>query len=120
MENVGVVTHVLVEVVKVGEEECSPREEMVEGLWTECGVAAEDVVETADKKYVIGDSQRGVVAEEVADGDIGGAPQRRAVVFLMGEEGKLLVEEERRALVGEYDSDARHVCAEAAQKVFCQ
>ena len=55
-----------------------------------------------------------MLAEEVADGDVGRAPYG-----LTRKAGKVLVEEESGALVREYDGDAREVGAVFADYIFC-
>jgi len=60
---------ILVEVIEVGKHELAPREEMVERL-----IAARELdislVKAEDEVYLVGDDERGMAPEEVADGEI--------------------------------------------------
>ena len=106
-------THVLVEVVEVGEQQLAPPVEVVEGL-VDARAAGEALVELADEQDWVCNLEPGVATEEVADGDIGGTPQRTACLT-----GEVVVEEQRGALVGEDDGDAGEVGAEAGEQFFC-
>ena len=75
--------------------------------------SGENAVEVADEFHRIGHFERAVVAKQVADGDVRWAPDG-----LVGESGEVVVEEERRTLVGEHDSDFRKLGAELADEVF--
>ena len=104
-------THVLVEVVEVGEQQLAPAIEVVERL-VDARASGEALVEFADEQDGVGDLEFGVAAEEVADGDIGGTPQRTAC-----QTGKVVVEEQRGTFVGEDYGDTGEVGAEAGEEV---
>ena len=103
--------HVLVEVVKVGEQQLSPAVEVVECLVDACALD-EALMEFAYEQDGVGDLQWGVAAEEVADGDVSGAPQGLASLT-----GKVIVEKQRSTFVREDDGDAAEVGAEFGEQV---
>ena len=107
------VCHVLVDVVEVGKQQLSPAVEVVECL-VDAGTLGERLVYVADELYGVGGLEVGMLAEEVADGDVGRAPYG-----LTRKAGKVLVEEQSGALVGEHDGDAREVGAVFADYIFC-
>lgn len=111
-EDAARVGEVFVDVVEVGKQQLSPREELVE-RFVLARDGGENAVEVADEFHRIGHFERAVVAKQVADGDV-----RRAPDGLVGESGEVVVEEERRTLVGENDSDFRKLGAELADEVF--
>ena len=88
--------HVLIEVVEVGQEQLSPTVEVVERL-VDARTLGEAFVELAHQEDGIGHLEARVTAEEVADGDVGGAPDGASC-----QTGEVLVEEQRGALVGEH------------------
>ena len=106
-------SHVLVEIVEVGEQQLSPAVEVVEGLVDACAVG-EALIEFADELDGVGHLQCGVAAEEFADRDIGRTPQG-----LPCETGQVLVEEQRGTLVREDDGDTGEVGAELREEFFC-
>ena len=69
--------HVLIYIVKIGKEELSPTVKMVEGLINAC-VCYEHLVQVADRLDRVSYLQLGMSAEEVADGDVCGSPDRLA------------------------------------------
>ena len=105
--------HVLVEIVEVGEQQLAPAVEVVEGL-VDARAGGEGLVELTDEQDGVGNLQLRVAAEEVADGDVGGAPEG-----LTSEAGEVLVEEERGTLVGEDDGHAGEVGAISGEQVGC-
>ena len=111
-ENTTRIGEILVNIVEIGKQQLSPREELIEGfVLARDGV--ENAVKVADEFNRVGHGERAVVAKQVADGDVGGTPDR-----LVGESGEMVVEEERRALVGKHDGDTGEVRAELADEVF--
>jgi hypothetical protein len=71
-------------------------------------------VEFADEQDRVCYLECGVAAEEVADGDIGGTPQRTAC-----QTGEVVVEEQRGTLIGKDYGDTGEVGAEAGEQFFC-
>ena len=88
--------HVLVDVIEIGQQQLAPSIEMVERL-VYARYRREDFVKVADEFDGVGNGQRAVLAEEVADGDVAGTPYR-----FVNQVGQLLVHEQRGAFVGEY------------------
>ena len=107
------VCHVLVDVVEVGKQQLSPAVEMVESL-VDARTFRERLVYVAYQFYRVGGLEVGMLAEEVADGDV-----RRAPYGLTSNARKMLVEEQSGTLVGEHDGDAREVGAVLADYIFC-
>ena len=108
-------SHILVDVVEVADEQLSPAIEVVERLVAgvgRVGDALEGLEQEADKPDGVADGKGRVLAEEVADGDIGRTPDGFA-----GNTGKGIVEEKRCALVGEDDGDAVELGAIATDDV---
>ena len=66
-------THVLVEVVEVGEQQLPPAIEMVECLVNACATG-KALMEFADEQDGVGHLQFGMAAEKIADSDIGRTP----------------------------------------------
>ena len=82
------VYHVLVHIVEVGKQQLSPTIEMVQGL-VDARTFHEGLVQIADRFDGVSNLQVRVASEEVADGDIGGSPDR-----LMCQLCQVVVEEE--------------------------
>ena len=101
--------HVLIYIVKIGKEELAPTVKVVEGLINACA-CHEHLVQVADRLDWVSNLQVGVSAEEVADGDVCGSPDR-----LAGQLRQIGIEEERCTLVWKNHCDVAHVGA-----VFCQ
>ena len=66
--------HVLVEVVEVADEQLAPAVELVERL-VRVRLQAERQVKVAHQLDGVGNSQRRLLAEQLADGDVDGTPQ---------------------------------------------
>ena len=107
------VCHVLVDVVEVGKQQLSPAVEVVERL-VDARTLRERLVYVADELYRVGWFEVGMLAEEVADSDVGWAPYG-----LTRNTCKVLVEEQSGALVREHHGDAREVGAVLADYIFC-
>ena len=86
---------------------------MVEGF-VDARTLDKAFVELADEQDGVGDLQRRVAAEEVADGDIGGTPDG-----VPCQTGEVLVEEQRGAFVGKHHRHARQVGAVSLEQIFC-
>ena len=107
------ISHVLVDVIKVGQQQLPPSIEMVECLVYAC-YRCEDSMQVADELDGVGNRKGAVLAEEVADGDIAGAPYG-----FVNQSCQLLVHEQRCTLVGEHNSHPRQICAELVDDVLC-
>ena len=107
------VGHVLVDVVEVADEQLAPTIELVERL-VAAGLKTERLVQVAHQLDGVGHMQLTLLAEQFADGDVGRAPQG-----LLRDASQLVVEKQRGALIGEYDSGARQVGAVLADNIFC-
>ena len=94
------VGHVLVYIVKVGKQELAPAVELVECL-SRASLQAERLVEIAHLLDGVGNLKRGLLTEQFADGDIGGAPQG-----LPSLARQIFVEKQRGTFVGEYNGYA--------------
>ena len=92
--------HLLVDVVEVSQQQLAPSEEVVEGL-VDASLCGERLVQLAHQLHGVGHLQRGVAAEEVADGDIGRAPDGLASLAC-----QVVVEKEGGTLVGEDHGEA--------------
>ena len=103
--------HVLIDVVEVGDEQLSPTVEVVE-RFVDARRGCEYLVQVAHQFDGVGGGERGVLLEELANGEVGGAPD--GLLHLRGE---ALVHEERCSLVGEDDGDACQVLAVFAEYV---
>ena len=107
------VCHVLVDVVEVGKQQLSPAVEVVERL-VDARTLRERLVYVAYQLYRVGWLEVGMLAEEVADSDVGWAPYG-----LTRYTCKMLVEEQSGALVRKHHGDAREVGAVLADYIFC-
>lgn len=85
--------HVLIYIVKIGKEELPPTVKVIEGLINACA-CYEYLVQVADRLDWVSNLQVGVSAEEVADGDVCGSPDR-----LAGQLRQIGIEEECCTLV---------------------
>ena len=106
------VGHALVDIVEVGEQHLAPAVEMVERL-VDAAHLGEALVKVADELDGVGNLTGGVLAEQLADGDI-----RRAPEGGVGQTGQVVVKEKRGALVGKDHGDARQVGAVLAEDIF--
>ena len=104
-------THILVEVVEVGEQQLPPAIEVVECLVDACATG-KTLMEFADEQDGVGHLKPGVAAEKIADGDISRTPQWTFCLM-----GKVVVEEQRGTLVREDDGDTGEVGAKAGEEV---
>ena len=102
----------LVDIVEIGQQHGAPAPELVEGFVV-AGAVVEALVQVADEFDVIGHGEGRVLLHHLADGGVAWAPDG-----LVGERGKVLVEEERRPLVGEHDGDSRQIVAIFRQEVL--
>ena len=106
------ISHILVDVVEVGNEQLSPTVEVVEGL-VYARTLDERLVQIAYKLDGVAHRSCRVLAKEVADGDVGRAPYRFAGVAC-----QVLVHKEGGTLVGEYHRNAREVGTPLVYDVF--
>ena len=104
--------HVLVDVVEVRQQQLAPAVELVQRL-LHARTLAERLVQVAHQLDGVGHHQVRLLAEEVADGDVGRAPEG-----LAGQPRQVLVQKQRGTLVGEYHGDARQVGAVLADDVL--
>ena len=95
--------HVLVCVVKVGNKHFSPEVKIIEGFFASGGFL-ENLVQIANQLYRVGNGQFGRLAEQFADADVGGRPDR-TVAFL----SQIFIEEQAGTLVREYNRNFRKV-----------
>ena len=63
----------LVDVIEIADEQLSPTEELIEGLFGTCKLT-EGLIEVADQLDGVGNMERGLLTEEFADGDVGRTP----------------------------------------------
>ena len=82
-------SHVLVHIIEVGYQQLSPAVKVVECLFDACTLD-ERLVKIAYQFDGVTHLQSSVLTEEVADGDIGGAPQR-----MRNQARQLIVEKQR-------------------------
>lgn len=87
--------HILVDVVKVGQKQLPPSEEVVECLVNACdgGIA---LMQQADRLDGVGYRELGTAPKQLTDGDVGWSPNG-----FLGHARQFLVEKESRTLVGE-------------------
>ena len=104
--------HLLVDVVEVGQQQLSPAIEMIQRL-VDTRHRRERLVQLAHQLDGVGHTTFGILAEQVADGGVGGAPDGLASLA-----HQVLIEEQRGALVGEDDGEARQVGAVLAEDVL--
>ena len=105
--------HILIDVVEIADEQLSPAVEMVECL-VDSRDGDERAVEFADQSDGVAHGETGMLAEEVADGDV-----RRTPDGVSRKACQCLVEEERGALVGEHYGNAAQVVTVFPDDVFC-
>ena len=89
--------HVLVRIVKITDEQFSPEIEIIQSF-VALGFLAEYFIQFANQFYGIGYLVMGEFAEQFADADIGGRPDRGVRLLC-----QVFVEEQTGAFVGKYD-----------------